>query len=314
MALPIFTQDQINKSVSAGREYASEKASSLYSSAQASANSQLQSYGLPSLPSFGDTPIGVGDSLKNSQSNGNSFKVRLVSVLSMNSNIPSEIKQAAFDVTPNLNENRTVEYTAVQPVHMPGGIQVYKFTGSRVFELTTHLISRSPADALKNMQMLQLLRSWTMPFFGIASAKFGSSNNDSTAQKLPATNFVPYQDANETFNNQASAIQGGGTNGDVNLLGAPPEVLYLYGYSTSQNDGRQTGNVNINRIPVVLTSLGITYPEDVDYIPVSSSVDGKTEPFPVKMDVAISLTETHSPVEYERFDLMSFKKGTLVNF
>lgn len=313
MAIPIFTQDQLNKPIAQGSTYAKERANSLYSSASSRANSQLQSYGLPSSPSFGDTPIGLGDSLQNSQSNGNSFKVRLISVLSMNNSVPSDIKQVAFDVTPALSENRTVEYTSVQPVHMPGGIQVYKFTGSRVFELTTRLISRSPADALKNMKKLQLLRSWTMPFFGIASAKFGSSNNDST-QKLPSTNFVPYQDATETFNNQASAIQGGGTNGDINLLGAPPEVLYLYGYSTSQNDGRQTGNVNINRIPVVLTSLNITYPEDVDYIPVSSSVDGKTEPFPIKMDVALSLTETHSPAEYERFDLMSYKKGTLVNF
>lgn len=304
MALPIFTQDQLNKRLPAGQDY---------SSAGANANSQLQSYGLPSLPSFGDTPIGLGDSAKNSQSNGNAFKVRLVSVLSMNNNIPSEIKQVAFDVTPGLSENRSVEYTAVQPVHMPGGIQVYKFTGSRVFELTTRLVSRSPTDALKNLQQLQLLRSWTMPFFGIASAKVGQSNNDSTS-KLPSTNFVPYQDANETFNNQADAIRGGGTKGDVNLLGAPPEVLYLYGYSTSQNDSRSDSVGNLNRIPVVMTSLNITYPDDVDYIPVYSSPDGKTEPFPVKMEVGISLTETHSPAEYERFDLMSFKQGTLVNF
>ena len=128
MALPIFSQEQLNKSVAAGQSELSQRAGSLYSSTSAAANSKLQSYGLPSLSSFGDTPIGIGDSLQNSQSNGNAFKVRLVSVLSMNSNIPSDIKQVSFDATPTLSENRTVEYIAVQPVHMPGGIQVYKFT------------------------------------------------------------------------------------------------------------------------------------------------------------------------------------------
>jgi hypothetical protein len=89
----------------------------------------------------------------------------------------------------------------------------------------------------------------------------------------------------------------------------------LYAYSSQANDKRpdQPG-ININRIPVVLTNLSIQYPEDVDYIPVILKADANTEPFPVKIDVSISLAEAHSPTEYEQFSLESFKKGTLKHF
>lgn len=104
------------------------------------------------------------------------------------------------------------------------------------------------------------------------------------------------------------------------LLGAPPDVLYLYAYSSSRNDGNASGRpsiygVNINRIPVVMTSLNITYPDDVDYIPTYSNDDPSiSEPFPIRIDVDITLAETHSPREYEKFDLIKYKRGVLVNF
>lgn len=103
------------------------------------------------------------------------------------------------------------------------------------------------------------------------------------------------------------------TYSDANsMLGAPPDVLYLFAYSSSTgaNAGRSTGLVNIKKIPVVLTSVSITYPEDVDYIP----VNGTNEPFPVRMDVSLELAEAHSPTDYEKFSLSMFKQGNLVQF
>jgi hypothetical protein len=94
---------------------------------------------------------------------------------------------------------------------------------------------------------------------------------------------------------------GGGGGGDD--LGAPPAVLLLSAYTK----GRPV--TNINRIPVVIQNLSINYPTDVDYIP---SIDG--EPFPTIMSISISLTEAHSPVEYESFNLSQFKTGTLPGF
>jgi hypothetical protein len=176
-----------------------------------------------------------------------------------------------------------VEYSAVSPIHMPGSVQVYKRTNARSFGLSAPLISRTRQEATANMKILQLLRGWTMPYFGVGSGTGGYSD--------PKGDGSQVRTASE-------------------LLGAPPDVLYFYAYSspTSRNG---TDQVNLNRIPVVLSSLGISYPDDVDYIPTTFS---NKEPMPVKMLVNLTLLETHSPYEFEQFSLQNYKLGQLKHF
>jgi hypothetical protein len=90
-------------------------------------------------------------------------------------------------------------------------------------------------------------------------------------------------------------------------LGAPPEVLYLYGYSEGGNSPATTPQ-NLRR-PVVITSLGFNYPNDVDYIP---TLDGV--PFPTVMTLTIELKETKSPYEIEQFSLADFRLGKLIGW
>lgn len=239
---------------------------------------------------------------------GENFKVRLVSVIDNETRV-------VFDVTPAFSESRAIEYTPVTPIHMPGSVQVYKNTASRTFAITAHLISRNVVDAAKNMFYLQRLRSWALPFFGIGSATRARINPSKVSASAELNEQLnPAGDPSSTDPNQLDSVQNIERAiqnlQSPELLGAPPEVLYLYAYSAAQSGQRSPGLVNINRIPVVLTNLEITYPEDVDYIPSSSN----GEPFPVKMEVAIALVETHSPREYERFSLADFKRGQLVNF
>jgi hypothetical protein len=248
----------------------------------------------------------------------NNYKVRLIPIASLTyGGDPSSIResQVAFDVTPSFSETRTAEYTPVTPVHMPGAMQVYKHTNSRQFEITAHFISRNVQDAIKNMGYLQKLRGWLMPYFG-------ATDTITDTQRQARAN-ASYTQTNQNLQPQTEAERDAGTrrriqSEGVQLRGAPPDVLYLYAYSSGANDLRGIGpRVNINRVPVVMTNLGITYPEDVDYIPVydpEGSPSQTTEPFPRKMDVTISLVETHSPREYEKFDLMAYKLGNLVNF
>lgn len=252
----------------------------------------------------------ISQSTNNDQSGINS-KVRLVSVLSSNRNAPGILrKQVVFDVTPTFNESRSVEYTSVQPVHMPGGIQIYKHTNSPSFSIVAHFISRNTNDALKNIQNLQILRSWTRNFFGKSATTFSSGRSrDQSDAQLEPMNVADSTDMSiDRIKNSTSSNSSIG----VNLLGAPPEVLYLYGYSSQSVDRKNVVGVNINRIPVVLTTLDITYPEDVDYIPIQTTKGA--EPFPVKMDVSMTVMETHSPIEYENFSLEAYKSGTLANF
>lgn len=255
----------------------------------------------------------------------NKYKVRLIPIAALtNGENPDAIRksQVVFDVTPAFSESRSAEYEALTPVHMPGAVQMYKRTNSRSFEITAHLISRNVQDALKNMAYLQLLRAWMMPYFGASDTltdKNRQARNENSARRAnqPGSGSTPLSDTERN-----AAARDRISSEGVQLKGAPPDVLYLYAYSNNQIDTRSGSTVftpvNINRVPVVMTNLGITYPEDVDYIPVydvSEAPDSTfTQPFPRKMDVSISLVETHSPREYERFDLAAYKLGNLTNF
>lgn len=269
-------------------------------------SSSVPSYGqFESTPSTGDTttpatassnPVGPISSPPSNaptfpEDNGAfGYKVRLFAVR----NFPQSY--VIFEASPVLSESRSVEYAGVTPVHLPGSIQIYKRTNSRTFSLQGKLISRNRQQATTNMKYLQLLRGWTMPYFGIRSATDANTEDNGNFQGTDISS--------------ASVL----ANVSSSMLGAPPDVLYLYAYSGtigSRTDRTEAqGKVNIKKLPVVVTSLNITYPEDVDYIPVYDT----GEPFPVKMDVTIELSETHSPQGYEKFSLGMFKRGQLVQF
>lgn len=216
----------------------------------------------------------------------NNYSVRLVSVASYIKEMGRE--RVVFDVTPSFSESRTVTYTPVSPVHMPGEIQVFRNTKSRTFSIGAILVSRTISEAEKNMRYLQMLRGWQLPYFGNSSGL--------------------------TEVNQNSDLKG--------MLGAPPDVLYLWAFSNTKipdraslldtTSGQNYSLVNLNKIPVVLSSLNIVYPQGVTYIPTRE--DGSGDPFPVKMEVNIELLETHSPMEYEQFSLQQYKNGTLVSY
>jgi hypothetical protein len=129
----------------------------------------------------------------------------------------------------------------------------------------------------------------------VADARLLRQGATDTAQTAPITPTA------ETAQTPAAEVV-------TSSLGAPPEVLYLYGYSadgTSPTDGPQ----NLRRIPVVITSLGFDYPNDVDYIP---TLDGV--PFPTVMTISIELKETKSPYEIEQFSLADYRLGKLIGW
>jgi hypothetical protein len=244
----------------------------------------------------------------------NTFHVKLISVASLRFGSPDNIERVVFDVSPTFNEQRAVDYATVAPVHMPGGIQVYKKTNSRTFNIGATFVSRNSEDATQNMEYLQRLRSWTLPYFGRGS---NTGNLEQQAYDLKQVNGLTdktTQDSVTNTNSQPLDKILARMRTNINLLGAPPDVLYLYAYSRPAgvaNPPRENSHYNINRVPVVLTSLDINYPDEVDYIPTNYTT---REPMPARMQVTISLIETHSPSEYEEFSLADFKSGKLVNF
>lgn len=79
-------------------------------------------------------------------------------------------------------------------------------------------------------------------------------------------------------------------------LGVPPPIITLTAY----------GSKMIGPVKTVLTDYNWEFPNDVDYI---ATID--KEPFPVILDISLSLVEAWSPAEYSNFNIIQYRKGEL---
>ena len=174
------------------------------------------------------------------------------------------------DNTPAISEDMTVEYAKIEIPQMPFSIQSYRGSSSRTWNVSDiKLISRTFNEATTNNSTLWRLRSWMKGEFGIEG-----TTKDNTLKRS---------------------------------LGMPPKVLMFTAYS-SHTIAPATSR-RIFRIPVVITSLSIDYPNDIDYIP-----DNDGNMVPIIQTISLSLTEQHSPSEISNFSLESFKAGKMLNF
>lgn len=240
------------------------------------------------------------------------FKVRLES-----SSDPSDY--VIFDVTPEVTEEVSVNYQSLNPIHMPGNIWVYQNTESRNFGINARLVARTTKEARRNMEYFNLLRGWCQPYFGL-----GTSNSQNRQSQAISTN--------PTSSPISPTVPGTGQQRMKNLLGAPPDVLYLYAYSGVIPENTSTGPSgfaanrssrehlgNIFKVPVVIKNFSHVYPADVDYIPTAGggtdfgTNDQRTGvPFPTIMNITLALIEVHAPTAFaQSFDLYSYKLGIL---
>lgn len=233
-----------------------------------------------------------------------------------------------FEATPDLIETRNVNYKTIDPVHAPGQILAYATTSSRNFNLSqVKLISRTTLEAAQNLNALWLLRSWTMPRFGKSSLSGAQRQRrnaedeanrdlDEWAAALGVTDEQSIELARQ-LRTERVADQFGDRGSE--RLGEPPAVLLFSAYSRdSQSPLPSVGTVgiknasrgHINRVPVVIQNMSIPYPSDADYIPAA----GTGIPMPTIMTIDMTLMETHSPREYEEFNLSRFKEGILAGY
>lgn len=242
------------------------------------------------------------------------FKTRLMSVyVAAQGREARQSGTVIFEVTPEISISRTAEYTQLNPIHLPGTIFVYKNTNSRSFTVNAKFVSRTPEEAETNLRYRQLLQSWQMPFFGVGSRYYGGDTNQRNSE-YAADNEQRAAQQGVDAANMASQNTGGSRQKDP-FLGAPPEILYFYAYADASNpseDNRQFAGsgVNIQRVPVVLTDMSFSLPVDVDYIP---TIRDKI-PFPIVYTASLTLMETHSPREFERFSLDDYRRGRLTGF
>lgn len=180
---------------------------------------------------------------------------------------------------PKISMNEKAEYDLFTPVHAPVGFAAYKSSPST--EITIDdviLFSTTPEEALANYNRLRQLLTWTKPYFGKSGDTMSVQNNTSVSS----------------------------------VLGAPPDVLYLYAYTPANSLTN-----NIYRQPVVISNVSYSFPNDVDYIYLPSDQNDASRggiPFPIVMSVTINLTETQSPASAERFNMDDYRSGKLVGW
>ncbi len=232
----------------------------------------------------------------------NQFKVKL------RSQVTNTV--VAFDVTPEITETRNVNYKTIEPVHMPGGIHVYGNTSSRVFNINNiRLVSRTREEASKNLYRLNILRGWTMPYFGVNNTSLVGAPPD--VLSLSAYSTGSRDSANDPA--VSGSIDERRANNVAKFTKTGPSV------QDTTNLLKRTRPTNLNNIPVVMQQISIPYPSDTDYISTMEKTFGGTTikegvPFPTIMTVDVVLLETHSPLEFTTFNLTDYRQGLLDNF
>lgn len=97
-----------------------------------------------------------------------------------------------LNVMPNITETRDASYEEVGITHHPGQILRYKSTGVRNWGIESKLISRTPAEAAKNLWILNLVRSWVMPYYGFGTAAEGGDYLKRLGAPPDIINFSAY--------------------------------------------------------------------------------------------------------------------------
>jgi hypothetical protein len=235
----------------------------------------------------------------------------------------NNFRSVTFFVSPEISESRNVNYVDISDIRMPASILIWMGSPSRGFNLSAKFIARSQIEADGAFQQLSLLRSWC-----VAQPVTGSLDQDKrTVTQVVANNIVHSSQTDKIASKPSDAAATANTQqGKAPTTGQPPpanqppdQSTYTLG-GTLFND--QTPPVlllegyggQFRHIPVVIQSLNISYPNDVDYIQNSNGVW-----VPIIHDISISLKEArelfakgaNAPGAMNTFSIKKFRNGTL---
>lgn len=159
-------------------------------------------------------------------------------------------------------------------------------TENRQAQYEAVAIVHHPGDILK--YRTTSARSWSI------EAKLISRNTEEATKNLKTLNII---------RSWVMPYYGEGTNsGDLKqYLGAPPDILMFSAYGTEV----------IGEHPAVLESYNTTFPPEIDYVP--AQTDNGPVPFPVVLNISLTIKEAWSPNEFSGFDLAKYKVGNLTS-
>lgn len=100
----------------------------------------------------------------------------------------------AFEIMPTISESHSVSYEDIVIAHHPGTIAKYAHTGSRTWSVSNIILaSRNSDEATKNQITLNILRSWSQPFYGYGTEK---TNPNELGAPPEVLTFTAYGDKN----------------------------------------------------------------------------------------------------------------------
>lgn len=176
-----------------------------------------------------------------------------------------------FNIMPEVVESRTVEYEAVAPPQYPSAFQKYRGTSSTQWTVNATLTCRNTDEATENLRIINVLRGWTMPFFG---DKIKSSYPDKLGAPPPVLEFSGWR------NQMVGPVQVVITSLNWNF---PQDVDYIPARGFIRNTDSAGG----------------------------LEFSGELIPFPTVIKVAIQLVESFSTDQLNGFDLAAFRTGQM---
>lgn len=86
--------------------------------------------------------------------------------ISQEPQVGDSINELVFKVMPRIEESGGAEYEQIVPVQHPGAIQKFRNSTARTWTVSGRLISRTMDEASENLAIVNMIRSWRMPFYG----------------------------------------------------------------------------------------------------------------------------------------------------
>lgn len=183
------------------------------------------------------------------------------------------------------NDSQAVDYL-LKPLHDAGGL-VWQYTPDI---LLSSQVNYNMPDFHGQNYPLMTYKNTIPPAFPV-TADFSANTIDEARYILGVIHFCKV--ATKSFFGDSAVADG--------YYGTPPPVL-LFEY---------LGHHGFNKIPVVITSYSVTYPADVDYIPVATDVLGSEVTYvPTLFNMQINLQPSYTPHKLrKRFNLQAFTSG-----
>lgn len=179
-----------------------------------------------------------------------------------------------FPYRPNITWTSTITYGTQNLTHSIQDFKYFVRNNSTTFNITGVFTCENTDTALYTLACLHFLRSVSKMHFG------GFSNNSSMTTSLSDLLTAPV--SSDPY------------------VGAPPPVLLLDSY----------GDYMFNKLPVILESFSMSFPDDFDYV--SVTLDNSVVWLPVMTQISLSVTTQNTPQKCRQFNYTDFANGTLM--